>query len=587
MDVKKAFPLFLWTLLLGAGFSCSSPQKEGPRPKEKVSQAPKKVVEPLNAGPSQKASLAGFEDVTASVGLANAAATHLYAVDWSGDGQVDLVTLPEFYGPPKFYKNSKGAFKLVKNSPLEATVRASFLVFADFDKDGLLDLIAVTLNQKSALNKVPLRLFKAKRLQGRLSFSEVSGAFPNKPLATSSVSLIDINMDGLLDLYLGNWFDTEKRPPRAQPDRLYLAVDNGLKWKDASYYLEEELKYERDLELYPNARATFGTSLCDLDKNGYPDVLTASASGQPNKVWLNRFDRKNDDRILKDFGEKTKLAQDAEGSFSPTGGGHSFYMLCHDYNNDGFLDVAKGELFHSYDPESRDRSSIMTGKAASFPPQFIRTEYHKDDGSGSWSQGDRRALWYDFNFDSYTDLLVENSGFPPKSRLVLFQQYDDHAYADQAKSYGIDIVNSSGTVYLDYDGDGRLDLFTGQVSLRDARIKPRIYAYRNTFSWQGRRVLKINLKGRKANAHGIGALVTLKTTKGTYTKMHEVSYGPLNSQNQFGLWFGLKKGESPLEVEVRWPLEKKTRGGRKYPFRRVYSLKGKGKKNFSEVTLRD
>lgn len=572
-------------LLLGVGSSCSSPKKETVTKKNQV-PTPKKI-EPLNAGPSMKAQVEGLEDVTEALGLKGESATHLYAVDWNGDGRVDLVTLPEFYGPPQFYLFKKGRFVKEEVSPLEAAVRASFLVFADFDKDGLLDLITVTLNQKSALNKVPLRLFKGMKKKGKVVFAEVQGALPDRALATSSISLIDINMDGMLDLYLGNWFDTEKKPPRPQPDRLYLAVDKGLKWKDASYFLEEELKYESDLSLYPNARPTFGTSICDLDRNGYPDILTASSSGHSNKVWLNLFDAKNDDRILKDYGRKTQLDHDNEGSFSPTGGGHSFYMLCHDYNNDGFLDVAKGELFHSYDPESRDRSSIMTGKSAAIPPQFIRTEYHKDDGSGSWSQGDRRAIWYDFNFDSYTDLLVENSGFPPKSRLVLFQQYDDHAYADMASQFGLDIVNPSGSVVLDFNGDGKLDLLMGQVSLRDSRIKPRLYAFKNVFPWEGKRVLKINLKGKRANAHGVGAMVTLKTNKGLYTKVHDPAYGPLNSQNQFGLWFGLKKGESPLEVEVRWPLEKKTRAGKKYPYRRTYPIRNPSFKNFKEVTFKE
>ena len=99
--------------------------------------------------------------------------------------------------------------------------------------------------------------------------------------------------------------------------------------------------------------------------------------------------------------------------------------------------------------------------------------------------------------------------------------------------------------------------------------------------------MKINLKGKRANAHGIGALVNLKTNQGSYTRIHDPSYGPLNSQNQFGLWFGLKKDETPIEVEVRWPLEKKTKSGRKYPFRKTYHLKGKKIKFFKEVTLKE
>lgn len=588
--------IILGSSLLVGGASCSAPKVKNAQKAASLEESPaakptpKPEVKPkvIDAGPSQKPTKTGFRNVSKEVGLERVVATHLYAVDWNNDGLTDLVTLPEFYAPPKFFLNNGKVFKEIINSPLDASVRASFLIFADFNKDGLLDVIAATLNQKTELNQKPLRLFKAFKKAGKnVGYKEVLGAFPPKPYATASVSLIDINMDGKLDVFLGNWFDTTSNRPKVQTDRLYLAVEDGVKFKDASYYLESELEYNRDYSTYPNAVPTFGSSLCDLDKNGYPDILTASSSGYGNKVWLNQFDKKNDDRILKNFAKETGLAHDNDGAFSPTGGGNSFYMLCHDYNNDTFLDVAMGELFHSYDPESRDRSSIMTGKGMTFPPQFIRTEYHKDDGSGSWSQGDRRAIWADLNFDSYTDLVVENSGFPPKSRLVFFRQGQDHSYGDEANLFGIDIVNPSGSVVLDFNRDGRLDLFMGQVKLRNSTIKPRFYAFKNEFEWQGRRVLKINLKGKRANAHGIGALVHLRTNKGNYTKIHDPSYGPLNSQNQMGLWFGLKKGEEPIDVEVRWPLEKKTKSGKKYPYRKTYSLKNLKFKTFKEVTFKE
>lgn len=571
-------------LLLGGGLSCSTPKEKKDLVKTPLVE---ERIEIIDSGPSAKPKAKGLEDVSTAVGLGSSVATHLYAVDWSGDGQVDLVTLPEFYGQPKFYKYRDGLFVPVSDSPMPTSVRASFMVFADFNKDGVLDVIVSTLNQKSELNQRPLRLFIGKKKKKHVTYQEIDDAFPKKPYATSSLSLVDINMDGWLDIFLGNWFDTTKNKPRPQPDRLFLGEAGGNKWQDASYYLEGELKFDRDLSYYPNAKPTFGTSVCDIDKNGYPDILTSSVSGFSNKVWLNLYDKDSDDRILRDFGSETKLAADNEGSFSPTGGGNSFYMLCEDYNSDGFLDVAKGELFHSYDPESRDRSSIMTGKGLTFPPQFIRTEYHKDDGSGSWSQGDRRGVWADLNFDSYVDLIVENSGFPPKSRLVFFEQASDHSFADMASVYGIDIVNPSGSVTLDFNRDGRLDLILGQVTLRDSRIKPQIYVFKNNFERDGRRTLKVELMGREANAHGLGALVQLKTTMGSYTKVVDPAYGPLNSQNEFGLWFGLKKGEEPLEAEVRWPLERKTKTGKKYPVRYTYRFKNILFQSHLTVLLKD
>jgi hypothetical protein len=535
----------------------------------------KKKVTILNADPSKKPLKNTFKDVTALIGLSGVKAAHMYAVDWNGDGAVDLVTLPDYYSVPLFYSWSKKKkkFLIAKKDLFKQAIRASFLVFADFNKDGKLDLIAATLNQKTELNKYPLRLFIAKGSKKRgFSYQEKVGAFPEMVMPTSSLSLIDVNLDGLIDVYVGNWFDNTKKVPRPAPDRIFLGTEDGLKWRDGSYLLEGELTYNRDLEVYPNAAPTYGTSVCDIDDNGYADILTASSSGRSNKVWLNFEDRKNKDRILIDSASKIGLSSDKEGSFDKRGGGNSFYQLCTDYNNDGFLDVATGELIHSYDPETRDRSAIMTGKGPSSPPSFIRTEYHKDDGSGSWSQGDRRAIWSDINFDGVIDLIVENSGFPPKSRLIVFEQGSDHSFGDRARDFGVDVMNPSGSVVMDFDQDGRLDLLVGQVSIRNSTIGPKIYAYENNFEWNRKRVVKVVLRGKKANYHGIGATVTLKTNKSKYKRVVDFSYGGLSSQNQEGLWFGMGDQEAPLSIEVRWPLVKKDRLGRSYPLRRVYKI---------------
>ena len=561
------------------------------KPKEskdpKVSKADLEINADPTAAPDPRRK--SFLNSTKSVGLEGVRAAHNYAVDWNGDGAVDLVTLADYYSVPTFFLWSKKKKKFIKveKDPFPKAIRASFLVFADFNKDGLLDVIAATLNQKTELNKYPLRLFVAKKeMSKKISYREVKGAFPELVMPTSSLSLIDINLDGLLDVFVGNWFDHTKKVVRAAPDRLFLGVEKGLKWQDGSYLLKGELDYNSSLENYTNATPTFGTSICDLDNNGYTDILTASSAGRSNKVWLNFEDKKNNDRILEDYAEKIGLAADQEGSFDKRGGGNTFYQLCTDYNNDGIMDVAVGELIHSYDSETKDRSSIMTGRNPGFPPSFIRTEYHKDDGSGSWSQGDRRAIWADINFDSVVDLIVENSGFPPKSRLILFEQGLDHSFADSAKEFGIDLMNPSGSIVLDYNRDGRLDLIVGQVAVRNTNISPKVYVFQNEFEWGAKRVVKVILRGKMANYHGIGATVSLVTNKGRYKKIVDHSYGGLSSQNQEGLWFGMGENEAPLSLEVRWPIVKKDRLGRSYPVRKIYKLSNLSfKKQISLILL--
>ena len=564
-----------WTLLISKkrllpflmAFSCSQVHHQKA---PSVAKKPKMTL--LSSGPSQPKKQKLFVDKTAHWGLAKEKAVHLYAVDFNGDGLQDLVLLPDYYAPPRFlaYNPKKQKFEAVP-SLFEVPIMASFLSFHDFNKDGILDVLATVLNQKTELSKLPLRLFLGHRKGKQIFYREKTNAFPPNKDPTSTVAVFDFDMDGRLDIYAGNWFDYSQKTVRPAPDRLYKGDKEDF--KDHSFLLQGEHQFSNDFNTYINAAPTAGAVACDIDQNGHLDILAASFSGLPNKMWLNLPDRSNSGRQFKDLAKESKFAHDEEGENDRRGGGNTFYTICSDYNNDGAIDVAVGELFHSYDPETVDRSSILTGSRHGTPPLFLRTEYHQDDGTYSWSQGDRRASWIDYNFDGLVDLIVDNNGFPPKSRFILFHQRDNHAFSDKALEYGIDLVNPSGSVVLDVDRDGRQDIIVGQTKLRGQNIHPRIYAFHNQVPFHGRKSLTIKLRGKKASAYGEGATLILKTDKNTYHRTNSFSYGYLNSQNEEGVVFGLKKGERPVNVRVRWPILVQDRKKRSHPLVTTYDLR--------------
>src|SRR5690606_21195559 len=118
--------------------------------------------------------------------------------------------------------------------------------------------------------------------------------------------------------------------------------------------------------------------------------------------------------------------------------------------------------------------------------------------SESWNQGDRRGIWVDFNLDGRVDLVVDNSGFPPYSRLVFFEQDETRAFFNVASQMGVDIVNPTGTITLDLNQDGRPDFITSQNNVRRAEIPPRLYVFENQLQTKGRAV-KVHLSGSKSN----------------------------------------------------------------------------------------
>lgn len=515
---------------------------------------------PINAGPTNLKSTR-FLDVTEDYGLGKIKGVRFNVVDLNNDGYSDLVVLPDYFAQPQFFyfDSNEKKFKNYSYTPFAKSVKASFLLFYDFNGDEIKDLVVGVLNQKSELTKYSVRFFKGNIINERIWFTELKGKIKATPYPTASASLIDFDLDGKLDLYLGNWFKKDKKDrPTPVPDRIFR--NNGKKFSDYSKKLNTELEKNETKESFINATPTFGTSTCDVDDNGFPDILTVSTNGYDNKLWLNEFEFVTKTRTFKDIGEQTRYAKDLEGFHIPRGGGRSFFSSCYDYNYDGKMDIYLGELTHSYDNDSVDRSSILTNIRKENPPLYLRTEYLGDSESFNWSRADKRAIWFDYNFDGKVDLLVDNTGFPPFTRSVLFEQQDNFDFADKSKVNGINILNPIGTVILDIDRDGRMDILMGQSHLRQSNIKQRVWLFKNNIAWEGKRSIRIFPRGTTANSSALGAMVTLVVDKqgkiSSRKQWIEYSKGNLPSQNEEGLYYGLDTDEKPLSIKVRWPIYK-------------------------------
>ncbi|RPJ67757.1 MAG: VCBS repeat-containing protein, partial [Alphaproteobacteria bacterium] len=396
---KKKYCTFI--LLAGLLASCAHESKINPVVQvTSENEAPKK----FEMGPETPSSF--FIDRTIDYGLADVQAVHLYAVDVDQDGHTDLVTLDDFLASPKFYLFTPTTKKFVlAPNPFDSLVRGSFMNFVDLNNDGIYDLIIGLLNQKTEMTQYPARVFKGEIFNNKLHYKE-QAPLPTSLLPTASIAAVDFNMDGKLDLYLANWFSYNDKSPRPVPD--LLLKGNGFDFSDSSLSLRSEYDYNKNDKIYSNATPTFGASVCDVDKNGFPDILTSNSNGYYNKLWLNL-----DGQNFVNYGVESEYAADAEGAQGVLGGGNSFFSLCGDYNNDGLVDIVVGNLSRDNDPETRDRSSVLSGSSKNFPPKFIRSEFLQSNSSPNWSQGDRRGVWIDYNLDGLNDLIIYNSGFPP------------------------------------------------------------------------------------------------------------------------------------------------------------------------------
>jgi hypothetical protein len=566
--------IFIFSLFLTL-YSCSSNDGGSFNPEAYNASLESLEEKKFYHGPSLK-NKTGFIDKTNEYGLSNLVGTNFNVVDFDNDGFSDLVILPEYYSQPRFYRFNVHTSKFEKvDSLFKQNIKASYLLFYDLDKDNILDVIVGVLNQKTELTPNPIKIFKGSISNGRLSFAEEQAELPIPAGPAASIGLIDFDLDGDLDLYIGNWFQRNKLG--VFPMRDYLLENTGDKYIDSSKLLKTETKQNLDKTMFVNAAPTYATQICDIDQNGFPDILATGASGYNNKMWMNRYKVRQRIRSFENFARTSLYGGDTEGNLTPKGGGRTFSTACQDYNQDGIMDIFLGELTHSYDNELRDKSSILTGSRFKFPPFFIRTEYFQDSFDTEWHQADRRGVWFDYNNDGLMDLLVDNSGFPPHSRLVLFKQYPDHSFESVSKEEGVDIVNPASSVIADFNQDGKMDILTAQSNLRDSRIKKRLYLFENNLNLKEKRPLRFYLRGKKANFHGLNATVILKvrTAEGKIKNRSQnvsYSYGGVPPQNEEGLHFALNPKEKLIHVKVRWPYTKSLNQSRA-GLEKVYKLK--------------
>lgn len=526
-----------------------------------------------------------FIDKSLQYGLAGISGTHLYAVDFNNDSYTDLVILPDYYSKPEWYQYSSVEKKFYKLTydPMPEVTRASYLAFYDFNRDGKKDILLGTLNQKSAMRPVPWRIFYNVSEKNIVKFFEIQNVFPQAD-AASGVSLIDFDLDGLIDLFQPNWFSLDGQF-KTRPDLLWRGeevTNNGLFFSNKSLLLTDEHRYIKQEKNYVNATPSFGSSICDVDRNGRVDILTSSSNGYANKMWLNLVED-NNEMSFKDYAESSRYAFDELGDKILRGGGNSFFSLCMDYNNDSIPDVMLGSLNRETDPETTDRSTIFTGSTKTFPPKFIRSEFYREIG-GKYVEGDRRGVLLDYNNDGFVDVIVDNAGFPPDSRLVFFEQQPDHSYVDRASEFGINFVNPSGTVSLDLNRDGKMDFISAQTKLRTGTFldeKTKIYVFENQVKNKNQS-LRVFLASDEANPGAIGASVEVITNKRKFWRINEYVNGGLPSQNEEGLHFGLGT-DVVKEIVVNWPIIKqKQKVIRRYKITRSLLKKKKFRLTLSE-----
>ncbi len=509
--------------------------------------------------------------------------------DLDGDGFSEIVAA----GCNLVYWN-RGGMRFEKGDflahPITRPAEAGIL--ADFTGDGIVDYIGGSVDDGSLL----------------LFMGAEGGSFPHPPLKCFPQSLShlhaltagDIDGDGVLDLFVGQW----KAPYKggAMPTPYYDANDGH-----PDYLLRNEgggkftdITSQSGLAALRNRR-TFSASFLDLDGDDDLDLaVVADFSGLD--LYRNRGDGT--------FENATATMVDQRHGF---GMSHTF----DDWNGDGNLDLYMVGMSST---TARRLDGLGLGRkgfedySRMRAPMAYGNRLYLGDGQGKFSmsplaESASRTGWSwgctsrDFDLDGDPDLYVANghlSGSSAKDYCTRFWCHDVYTGNSKpdpllddlfTKELGLKLgrefswngfehnvlyLNQPGAGFLnvgfllgvgfeydsravisdDLDADGRPDLLV--VEYRTDTQSQRLRVYRNNHEsdrhWIGIRV------GRLAAAKGEsvhGAVVTARAGEQKWTKP-VVTGDSFTAQHSSLVHFGLGEVEAVDALVIRWPSGKET-----------------------------
>ncbi len=520
-----------------------------------------------------------FKDVFVDAGLEGKLGRRVTFGDVDGDGFPDFVAIETGVtrGLQHLYMNRPGPNGLrtfvettaesgiTKNRDGSDGQTALMVAFGDVDGDGDLDLFSGSYSQAPSGAKLVQDSNEIYLNDGKGQFTllPTSGVDKPWPLTTAAATFVDYDLDGKLDLFVGNFMIAYPTIDSYQ-NNLYRNAGGGtFTLANDEAGITTSLAAGAASAMY--TKPTYGVTACDWNDDGWPDLLTSTYALGRNDLWQNVGGK------FLNASRTTTYDMDDQSNPGETAswrqGGNGFATACADYDNDGDLDVMTATTTHGDYPRSTaDRSRILrnTGPANGFVferPTLAETGINRDlnstgaDGDNG-DEGDHGVSWLDFDNDGLLDMVIENSAYLT-SHAWLYHQLPDHTFVNFTDLSGVKsaMFNSNGLTVDDFDRDGDLDILMGSVNTGSQQAPggvEQIHLFENVIG-NHNGFVTITLKGTTANARGIGARI--KVTAGCLTQMREISggKGTFGAADPAYAHFGLGNVKKIDEVEIRWP----------------------------------
>lgn len=472
-----------------------------------------------------------FEDITESAGVDGDGgwSTGVTMADVNGDGLLDIYVCQvgdygSIKGQNKLYLNlGEGKFReAAEEFGLAFKGFSTHAVFFDYDRDGDLDMYLLNHNVKSPEVFTPAanrsksdpsgdKLYKNLLAEGGKGFEEVTaeaGIYSSILGFGLGVTMEDFNGDGWLDLYVSNDF--------TENDYLYLNQQDGT--------FEESLE-----KLIPStSRYSMGNDAADLNGDGWPEIFTTDMLPEDPEIWMRSIgeDKAEVYQIKEKFGYGDQYVRN---HLQVNQAGKSFAEIA-PYAGVYASDWSWSPLIFDFDNDGRPDIHVTNG-IAKRPNDLDFVQYSQDADAKT----------------PLEELRKKQIELLPKLEISNFAWLNQGGFKfeNQADSLGLGQIGySNGSVYVDLDNDGDLDLVTNNIDQA-------AFVYQNQSEKSGNQFLRIQLEGDEFNRFGLGAQVNIFSGEQFWTQRLSTSRG-FQSGPSTTLVFGLGKVEIVDSIRVSW-----------------------------------
>ncbi len=470
--------------------------------------------------------------------------------DFNNDGRLDLFftngadiqtlrkTLAK-YSNRLFENDGKGNFKdVTERSGLAGTGYDTGVAIGDYDNDGFQDIFVGGVHRNHLYHN-----------NGNGTFTDVTERSgigkPDKefgPLWSVGGAWLDVNNDGLLDLFVVNYlaWDAGTEPAcQVAPGRLDYCHPKVYKATPNQLFLNNGDGTFRDISAESGIRAHpgkgMGVGIADFDLDGWMDIFVAN-----DKLYNSCFHNKGN-------GKFEEIAFDA--GVALTEDGHFISGMgvdARDLDNDGLPELAfvalDYETFPIFRNLGKNRFADVTASSGmarmSAPMAGYSPTIADFDNDGS------KDL---FVSRGHVQALVESASAQIEQPNTVFRNIGRGKFGALTAEAGLTAqppARHRGSAVGDLNGDGRVDVVVTSLS---APAEIWINDSPGENHW-----LELRLEGTRSNRDAIGARI--KIVAGGAPQYDHVAFAAGYASSSAGpVHFGLGVAKRAESVEIRWP----------------------------------